>query len=161
MIDGTKLPMGESIFTHVLPDGENIHIHAGRLRQRLVSNPAFDHQRKLIPCDPRVAHRWIADNIVSPNRVVELLKRHERLEVLRRMEAVILCTDRDPDPETGLPDQFFVDGHHRYVMCSILRLPHVPAYLVPWDFWQPYRITGLPPMTRDQLLSLPITKRSY
>lgn len=160
MIDGRTLPHGESIFTHVLSSGENIHIHAGRLRSRLL-NPAFDHQRKLIPCDPKVAHSWIADNVVSPHRVVELLKRHDRLEVLRRMEPVILCTDQHPDPKSGLPDQFFVDGHHRYVMCAILHLPHIPAYLVPWDFWQSYRIINLPPITRDQLLAMPITKRSY
>lgn len=156
MIDASTLPLGTPIFSHVCDDGENIHILASALRTSVLKIASHTHIRH-VPLDPKLAHDWIATNVVSPQRVSELLRRHR--DPLHDMEPVLLC---EAGTTTNyLPDVLFVDGHHRYVMCAALRVPLVPCFQIPFAFWQPYRIIGLPNITRDELRRRPITQRSY
>lgn len=158
-VDADSLPAGHHVFTHVLPSGENIHIDVSGLRSAVVLNPNFDHQRKLIPIDPHLAHTFVRDNIVSPQRVVQLMGRHRHEADLLRMEPLVFCADGSFTD--GAPDVFFVDGHHRYVMCAVFQLTSAPAYIVPPDFWARFRISGLPSISQQELLDLPIRPRNY
>jgi hypothetical protein len=69
-----------------------------------------------------------------------------RIKVADLLTPVILCDWRD---NTHL----LVDGHHRYVYAALLGVKTIPAYMLTHDQWEPFVIEGVPPVTREELLT--------
>lgn len=139
----------DQIFTHVLPNGTNINIDSSRLHAwcKVMKPEIF-----LTPVDPKMARSFVDNNIASQARCIELLAKPQ-------LAPIILC--KDGTFTDGRPDIFFVDGHHRYVLAYMLKLPFIPAHVLDLDQWQPFLIEGVPPITQEHLLAMPITPRNY
>lgn len=148
------------IYTHVAKDGTNTHIDVAALRNELLNNMEFDKYISLVPVDVSMAQSYLRDNVIDPVRVVQLMRRHMGLP-FEKWEPMILCQDNISTAANGALDVFHADGHHRYVMHSIMRLPFARTYLVPYAGWQKYRVTGLPSLTQQELRDSPVLKRNY
>lgn len=155
MIDVSSLPHGHAIWTYVHADGTNLHLDVTGLRAKFLLNPAFDHKVFDLPLSLDLAKDYIRNNIVSLTRIEELAKRYSQTEP-KRIEPILLCDSTKEDT-----DVYHVDGHHRYVLWALLKVPSIRALCIPYDLWQPFRVIGLPPLTQDALRAMPITKRNY
>lgn len=153
MIDAHTLPLGEPIYTFVSKDGENINIHVPSIRRKVTTNPAFDAQRTSIPVTWNIVSDILKANAASLSRCKELLNRY--LKNPSAFEPIILCAWAD---ENG---GMLVDGHHRYCIAYKLQLPFIPGYVLPYSFWQQFRISGLPDISAEGLRRMPVTKRNY
>lgn len=155
MIDGRTLPDGEPIYTHVLPDGRNIHIHSGRLREwclRMEDRlPCM-----FVPIEKLLAKRYVTENIVSKDRVIELMARISKGE---RMDPAIYV--KDGHYTHGRPDVLHVDGHHRYVAGAALGHPEILSWVLEPSQWKPFRIVHIRDFTHQELIDIPVTPRSY
>lgn len=151
MIDGTTLPPTDQVYTWVADDGTNWHIHAERLRLWCKAKPSL--KVHLAPVDHQLARSFISDNIASMERVVELALRDDKLD------PIIFC--KRGTFTNGRPDVMLVDGHHRYVLASVMRSAVIPCYMIGTKQWEPFRIVNIPDYTRDELNAIPILHRSY
>jgi len=143
----SDLDRSDTIFTHVLPSGENINIAASRLREFLLAHPQeSEPTRHLIPIDPKLAQSFIDRNTVNFKRVMNL-------RVLHCREPIIL--GKDGTFTNGRPDVFFIDGHHRYVRAFIANCPTIEGFVLEPKQWRPFLVSGLPPTTVAELEAWP------
>jgi hypothetical protein len=159
MIDALTLPHGDAIYTFVSPEGENISIHAGRLRQwQLARTPRPEWS--LAPISPALAQRFDRENVTSRGRIATMIGRIRALRNPFWIEPILFAAD-GTFTDAGAPNVLLVDGHHRYAAFAVLGLPMIPAWIIPPSEWEPFRITGLPDVTAQELRDLPITPRDY
>lgn len=142
---------GEGIYTFVDNSGVNINIASQRLHDWCA---AAGLEPQLAPVDRDLSKTFIRDNAVSRDRVKELMKRKD-------LAPIILCKDGTFSTKNGGPNVYLVDGHHRYVLYSALKLPYIPAYCLEVEQWKPFEIEGLSDISREALRDIPILKRSY
>jgi hypothetical protein len=147
-----KDPIREPIYTFVANDGTNTNIASAELFRW-----TRDHRPKLaihrVPVDQTLAQSFLRDNITTIERCLELATSTKPLT------PIIYC--HDGSYTEGRPDVFLVDGHHRYCLMGMCRIPFIPAYLLSPKEWKPFEITDLPSITKTQLLNLPNLKRQY
>jgi hypothetical protein len=141
-----------NIYTFVADNGENIHIDAESLRKWCLRNKKLEIH--LIPIRVDIAKEMVRDNIVSPERLIELSKRTV-------LDPIIMCKDGTFSKENGGPNTMIVDGHHRFVLCAMAKMPVIPGYFLEVEQWKPFQLYGIPDMTKEQLIKAPITKRDY
>jgi hypothetical protein len=151
-----------SIYTFVTPDGTNIHIDSTALREWCLSTPPLEVFN--VPVHEEQARRLVeVDKAVSLTRLSELfdkgtqaLRDHPGQEPF---DPLIFC--KDGKTTDGAPDVMLVDGHHRYVLLAMMRIPFFPAYVLSPSEWQPFQLHGLPSYTAEELRNTPILKRNY
>lgn len=149
-IDGSTLPHGEPIYTFVARDGYNIHIHAERLRVWLASS---GHRIEPVPVMEPLVQEFYRDNVIDQARCLELLGKD-------RLDPIIMAdTERDSHPT--IPRFLLVDGHHRYALAHMMRLTHIPAYIVRKRIWQKFRVYNVRNLSQDELRAVPIPRRDY
>jgi hypothetical protein len=151
-IEALNLPLTDVIFTHVHTDGTNVHIASTRLHHWCLEN-SNNLEIASVPVEPKHARHFVDDNIVTLDRVQELVNRGFNSLVI----PVILCAEDYSDR----PDVLFVDGHHRYVAHYMLHVPQILAFLLRPCEWHPFRVDGLPSVTHKELLASPNIKRHY
>jgi len=142
-------PLTEGIYTFVAKDGSNTNIASNRLHDWCATANLEIHAA---PVDQKLAQSFLRNNIASLDRCLKLLTKGN-------LSPIIFC--HEGSFTEGRPDVLFVDGHHRYTLCGMMKLPYIPAYMLLPSQWEPFRITDLPDMTQSELLDLPITHRSY
>lgn len=147
MIDILTMPVGEPIYTFVGHDGENIHIAANRLR---VWCESAGLEPVLGPMDRSVADTFLADNVVSLDRVAQL-------EGRLRYDPIIMC--KTGTFKDGHPDVVMADGHHRYYVQRDRE--YFLMYLLEEHQWRPFQISGAPDMTQEWLREVEVVKRDY
>jgi len=85
-IDGSTLPPGESFYTFVTREEENIHIHASRLRTwclMTLQKPVW------LPLDGGLAAMYLRENVVDITRVLALTEQDLRdLILLPRLQGL-------------------------------------------------------------------------
>lgn len=153
-IDGTKLPKLYPIYTFVDKHGVNTHIDSGRLRRSVLRNPPILQH---IPVEEKLVKQFLETDAVDPQRVRQLL--FEWLAGTRKFDPVILV--QDGGFTNGRPDVLYVDGHHRYLVAHIAKLPSIPAYVLEPSRWKSFEIRGLPPLTHQRLKEMPLGERHY
>lgn len=151
MINGRTLSPGEAIYTFVANDGRNIHIHAERLRIWLASS---GHKVEPVPVFPELVKDLLAHNVVDQRRCIELLGKE-------KLDPIIMCITGAPASHPSMPAYLLVDGHHRYTLAHMLKLPVIPGYFVKKRIWNKFRIVNVPALSKQQLEDLPITPRNY
>jgi hypothetical protein len=153
-LSASDYPNGAPVYTYVCDDGTNIHIDATKLRAWCI---AMKPPIYAVPVDHAEGQRYLRDNICSFDRCMELAlsPRHARLD------PIIFGHRGTSNPENGSPNVMLIDGHHRYALASILRLPIISAHLIMPEIWQTFQVIGLPDLTQDQLRNIPLTQRSY
>lgn len=141
----------KNIFTFIDKDGVNVHIDSEGLRQWcLKTNPEIFS----LPLNYTLAHEMLRDNVVSLERVRELITRKVRLD------PIIMVKDGTIG-SNGHPNAMLVDGHHRFFIACASGWSHIEGYFLEYSEWKPFQIHGLPSVTREQLKASPITKRNY
>jgi hypothetical protein len=142
------------VFTFVETNGNNIHIDIAPLRQW-----CLQHGKERIfsvPLDIEFAERIFKDNSVDMERVYELQMRW--LTKQEQEEPIIYLIT---EIKNNVPDVILADGHHRYIGACMRGQTHITAYVVEPKNWEKYRITGIPSVTKEQLIATPIAKRDY
>jgi len=139
MIPMAEMREGESIYSHVLPCGTNVHIAAARLRLHLLTHQPTPF---LVPIDLNLCHTFYAARAIDDARILSLTP-HEL------SEPIILC--KDLTLTEGRPDVLFCDGHHRYVRRALDGERWIKAWLVEYADWQPFRIEGHPTLSQESL----------
>jgi hypothetical protein len=138
------------IYSFVDKDGVNTHINAEGLRQWCIETK---QEIWNIPLREKVAKMMMENNIVAPERIVELSKR-------KSLDPIIMCKDGTFD-DNGAPNVMIVDGHHRFVLACLAKLKSIPGHVLELEQWKPFQIHGLPDLTQEELIKAPITKRNY
>lgn len=151
MIEAKTLGPLDPVFTHVLPDGTNINIHSGRLRDWCAGRKL---PISLVPVETATAIRFIRENIVDTMHLHYLAREIKARRL--QPDPIILC--KDGGFTNGRPDVLFVDGHHRYVIAAAIHLSAIPAYLLEVEQWKPFQVSGLPDLTHNELRDMPTTK---
>lgn len=152
MIDGRTLPEGEPVYTFVAEDGENFHIHAHRLRQHLIKT---SHKIISAPVRKALASQFLAENSISLERVQELMSRLFASDN-PKPDPIILCLTPGGDHDVML-----VDGHHRYFIHALYKVPVIPAWLVEPPIWQEFRVINIRNLSQDELIAAPLGERNY
>lgn len=149
-IDARTMPTGEPLYTFVDPaTGENTNIAVARLRKFLmtVRPEVFD-----VPLDPALAESFINDNLASLDRAVSLTPAERREPIIFVMDGTY--TD-------GRPDVLLVDGRHRYLRAVLEDDKMIPAYVLTYEQWQPWRVVNYRQVTAQDLINEPIKHRPY
>lgn len=148
MIDVLTMPEGESIYTFVGDDGENVHIACNRLR--LWCREARPEIFRC-PIDRALAETFVRDNVISMERV-------KQMAGMTDLDPMIFCKTGTFDDGVN-PDVLLVDGHHRYYTQrnQEFGLGHVLEVIQ----WKPFQVVGIPPTTKAALLEMEILKRKY
>jgi len=141
----------EHIFTYVDDDGTNTHIHAARLREWCLKTKGLEIFN--IPISKSLARKYLVENRVARERVQQLTAEHLK-------EPMIFCKDGTFDIR-GYPDVFHVDGHHRYVWHAMMKNEFALAWVLDVEQWQDFKVVGMPAITAQQLIDIPILKRNY
>lgn len=153
MLHARDYPPGSCVYTFVEPNGRNIHIDPIKLRAWCIENKPDVH---LVPIQRSLLNRFIADNLISLDRVAELI---ERFSAGEQPDPVIFAqTGINKD---GSFDGLLVDGRHRYAICCLYRIPLINAYVLPKKIWIKFRIFGLRELTQEQLSAAPLSPRNY
>lgn len=151
-IDARTLPVDlQHIFTYVDNDGTNVNIHAARLREWVLKNArgitVWD-----VPINRGLARKFLRDNVVDKKRVIALTADHLK-------EPLLFC--KDGTFTEGRPDVFLVDGHHRYCWYAFMGIALAPAWVLERGQWKEYTIEGLPTISQQGLIDMPVLKRDY
>jgi hypothetical protein len=139
-----------NIYTFVGDDGENIHINAIGLRKWCIDNKP---EILWIPLDYEIAKSFVRDNVISLDRVKELMLRPN-------LDPIIMVKDGTFGSNGG-PNALLVDGHHRFYLAYKQKKIVIEGYFLEVWQWKPFQLHGLPNMTKEQLRKKPITKRNY
>lgn len=152
MRDGSKYPIGYSVYTYVYDNtGENIHIDVPRLRKWCLRKRP---QKFMVQVDTNLAMEYVENNIVSNDRVKELLGRWRKNE---KFDPIIIAKSG----RSYGPDTYHVDGHHRYVVYAALEIPFIEGWVLPKESWKKYQIINIPTLSHEELRAQPILKRNY
>jgi hypothetical protein len=139
-----------NIYSFVGDNGENIHIDSEALR---VWCALHKPEIFLIPLKYELVDEFRRDNVVSPERIIELAKRSH-------LDPIIMVKDGTIGANGG-PNTMLVDGHHRFVLACLRGRIVIEGHFLEVAQWKPFQIYGIPNMTKDQLRAAPITKRNY
>ena len=145
----------KNVYTFIADDGTNTHIDAEGLRRWCIDNKP---EIFWLPLKYDLAMQFMKDNTVSRQRVMELLRRHNRGEDL---DPIIMVKDGTYSLDNGGPNVLLVDGHHRYMLACLLAQTEITGHLLEVEQWKPFQLEGLPSLTKEQLVNIPITKRDY
>lgn len=145
------------VYTHVFPDGSNLHISTEPLRQMLLmfeQSPKSRIPRFQLAIDLKGFWQLYESNSFDPHRVMELKKRDPKT-----LDPVIygLWADQ-PDPQRA--NGFLMDGRHRYALAALRGQKSIDAWLIPEACWRDFVMDGKQ-MTAQELRDLPIRKRNY
>ena len=138
-----------TLYTHVQPDGTNIHINVDSL---LAAIKAAQLEVVLVPVEMRVVRAFIDGNAISARRMMQLTP--EQL-----FQPIIYGYDGTRD-KAGRGNVLMIDGHHRYARAASDGLPLIRSYVVERYFWEAHRLE-LPAMTQEELRNLPPHAVSY
>jgi hypothetical protein len=139
-----------NIYSFVADNGENIHIDSERLRLWCIANKP---EVFWIPLKYDLLEEFIRDNVVDPNRVIELGKRKD-------LEPIIMVKDGTTG-SNGHPNALLVDGHHRYALACLRRQTIIEGHFLEEAQWRPFQIHWMRDLTAEELRARPITKRNY
>lgn len=152
-IDGRTLSRWETIYTFVAADGSNVHIHTERLHLHLQSLPPDKRPKvQMVELSYELAQKFIHTNVVAIERV-------RQLDIRNLQDPIVFCSDGTSTD--GRKNCMLVDGHHRFTRAAIDGYQLIPSYVLDPLEWEPFRVTGIPDLTRDELLSMPNLVRSY
>jgi hypothetical protein len=141
----------EQIYQCVGDDGIHTCVAINRLYKWVQANKK-KLEIQLVPVDPGLAASFIKDNVVSRERIMELIHRTD-------LEPIIW--GKDGTFTEGRPDVFLMDGHHRYALHAAARVAFIKSYVLEMEQWEAFRITDAPEITQDQLRDVPILRRLY
>jgi len=150
-LNAKDYPPGSSCFSFVAEDGTNIHVDSERLRKWCAENR---ERLKVVPTpiDKRIAKSFLHDNVVDAQHV-------ERVLAMEALDPIIYGMTRTEAPGEA-PDVLLIDGHHRYVAGAVVGATTIAAYLLEPEQWEPFRIGGLPTLSKEQLMLAPIKPRT-
>ena len=150
MLKASDYKIGDAIYTFVADNGENFNIDSERLRQWCLSNKP---EIFLVPLRRSLAREMVRNRTVSTERVKQLGLHY--VATRKIPEPIIFCKTN------SRPDVILVDGHHRYVLAVVAKMPLIEAFALERHQWEPFRIHGLPAIDQDQLKDLPLKPRDY
>lgn len=150
MLAAADMKPHEGVYTFVDPSGKNTNIASNRLHDWCAT---ANLETMALPVTAEMANRFLRDNAVSMDRIFELLGKET-------LSPVIVCHDGFYGSNGG-PNIFFVDGHHRYVLASMMGRTWIPCYFLTVPQWSPFQIEGLADLTSQQLIDIPLIKRNY
>jgi hypothetical protein len=141
VIHWTKLNPFDSIYTFVDGDtGENCNIASDELRRWCQRAKPKVHA---IAVRREWVQTFLTQNAINRSRLDALAQKYLHGAAI---EPIIMCyTDRSKD------EGMLVDGRHRYVYSFVEGLRRIPAYMLDRAEWHPFRISGLPSMTQEEL----------
>jgi hypothetical protein len=151
-----ELAFKEAIYTHVANDGTTTIVAIDRLWKWVQANKKF-LEVQLVPVDEEFAASFIKNNVVSRERLMELIQRVGR----KRYKLDPIIFGKDGKFTYNRPDVFMMDGHHRYVIHAVLNIPLIKAYVLEEIDWEPFKVVGHPDITQEKLKGVPILKRLY
>lgn len=129
-----------NIYTHVFPDGRNIHIASGLLRKWcLANNPEI----VMAPVRQELGRTFRETNAVD-------LRRVRGLTPAQRSEPIIFCAT---GYNNGIPNVLLVDGHHRYYRALIENERWIKSWILTPPEWAPFIIEDAPQITYKQMVS--------
>jgi hypothetical protein len=138
------------IYTHVDLDGVNTHIDSEKLRRWCIANKP---EIFIIPLKYELMAEFRRDNVVSPERILELSKRKD-------LDPIIMVKD-GTFGDNGGPNVFLVDGHHRYALACMRGQKHILGHFLEESQWRPFQIYLAKDITAEELRARPVTKRNY
>jgi hypothetical protein len=143
------------VFTFIADDGENIHIDTVELRTWCVGQLKLAQLEVFnIPLKYDLAATFIPENVISPDRVLELAERP-----IESLDPIIMV--KDGTITNNAPNCMLVDGHHRFFLACLRKWTHIPGHLLEVPQWKPFQLHNLPSLTKDQLRRSPLLKRHY
>lgn len=143
----------ESAYSFVSDDGEQIDIAVDRLRAWIAINmSALD--KAMIPVDRDGYDRIVHENAINPLKLAEVLNSPDAM-----LEPVIIGYDGVWTEAHGYPNAILIDGHHRFAAHFVRGHAECRAYLLPKSQWEPFMISGVPRMTKQQLVAIPPQSR--
>lgn len=160
MILASSLPPTESIYTFVdRRTGANINIASARLRVWVLSMlHELDANKFSIPVEPEKARFYLNNNVVSRDRVAQLISMlHTDPDAVS--EPLIFA--KDGSYTNGRPDVMHIDGHHRYCVYAVLRVPVAPAVILEPTQWAPFQIAGCIDIDEATLQAIPPLQKHY
>lgn len=159
MIKFSEMQGHEALFTHVLPNGRNVHIASGRLVAWVQAHKA-ELEVAAVPITRASAEGFLRDNIVNDEHCMDLL-----FQILAsgKIEPLLFC--KDGQETGGRPDVLFVDGHHRYCVLALpMGLSVAPAYVLEPEQWKDFQVEddlGFLETTKERLEAMPAGPLEY
>jgi hypothetical protein len=139
-----------NIFSFVGDDGTNIHVNAEKLRLWCIENKP---EIFLLPLRYELLNNFKRDNVVNPERVLELASRKDLAPIIMVKDGTI--------GGNGYPNAILVDGHHRYALACLRGQKYIDGYFLEEAQWRPFQIHWLRDLTAEELRARPVTKRDY
>lgn len=164
MIPSSQLSLSEGIYTYVAKSGENIDVASERLyRWTQARLDEMGDYFFFVPVDPNLALKFLHSKSVCPFRIQELVSRWGKAggsdsERIKDFSPIIFGEFTDDNCSVLL-----IDGHHRYTVFALLKIPQIPSLILPRTAWEQFRVS-MPrslALTEAELRALPMKKRSY
>jgi hypothetical protein len=137
------------IYTWVRDDGKNFNISTHHLIEWInKTKPAHD----FLPIDKSLVDGFIASNSISVDRIRQMMMMDNPPS-----DPIIMClTGRQNINGIPGPEGMLVDGRHRYALYAACGLKLIPCYVIKKLDWQPFRISGMPRLTKQGLVEVPV-----
>lgn len=142
MIDGTKLPAGTVVFTHIDDvDGIETTYSITHIKRAIIAaQQAKTLQVGRVHVDHKFAKWCKTHRGIEKHRLDRIKTRDLKIPVIFAMHE---------DKSTGL----LIDGHHRYVKASGKMMRTLPAFLLPPSIWTECIVTGLDSVHAHKLIN--------
>jgi hypothetical protein len=155
MIKIEEMDLFEPVYSFVDRAGEGTHIASARLTAHVSTN-SDKHEIFHVPVDEQLAQRFIDERSVSLHWCHLLMEHMLANSDQDRVKVAPIIFAETCDHE-GV-SHLLVDGHHRYVLFAIAKLPLIPAIILPEHVWRMFEIIGHPSISREELRAMPIVK---
>ena len=140
MMHHASLGNKEEVFSYKNEDEPEVHIAVGRLNSWLTEK---NFPMRYMDIDPGFAEHCLTHRGIEQPR----LDRLTMDAMFRPITTVQWYEDRPSDV-------LVIDGHHRYVWAYQNGLKKILQWAVPWQYWQDYRINGLPDLGHEGLRNM-------
>lgn len=146
MLQYTDLPLMCGIYSFVDDNGHNTHIYVDGIRKWVKDNKPIVVGG---PVDDEIAKDMFKNNVVSEERLKQLLKHPE----LAAEPLIYGIRDYNKDNH---PNVMLIDGHHRYVLAAMAKIPIYPSILLLKSVWEQFQIAGFDKLyTKEKLQATP------
>ena len=142
-------PDGYPIYTFVGDDGENVVIDAPALRDWCIETEPEIYDT---PVQDNLLAQFIWDKAVREERVIEMLEARDEDSTAFTDPVIMVKTGTVTE---GAPDVLLVDGHHRYALAIMEGATLIGCHVLVPEQWEPFRIHGMPTLTKDELRRAP------
>ena len=136
----TEMNLFDEVFTHVDDvSGKQTSYNVTALYTH-VSEHEDQVEKWRLPVEEHHAKYCITNRGVERDRIDVLMQKPEYLA-----KPILMVAMSDGS-------HLLVDGTHRYVTFWMLKVPEIPAYMIPWAVAEPFVIEGVPDCDETKLM---------